>query len=134
MTYFPDLSAYTYSKVLDDGEQTLCVGWLDAEHTFPTGDTPREFRDALRSLCVEKQVAKSRGFHRCNLTTHCRDLPNWPPMSVAVGDKQIPLGSAEIRVPDDGIVYAAPDLIIHYVVDHRYRPPDEFMAAVRRST
>jgi len=41
------------------------------------------------------------------------------------------LGSAEIRVVgQDGTVYAAPDLIYHYVVVHDYRPPEEFIQAV----
>ncbi len=33
-------------------------------------------------------------------------------------------------VGQDGTVYAAPDLIYHYVVAHHYRPPDEFIQAV----
>jgi hypothetical protein len=41
------------------------------------------------------------------------------------------LGSAEIRVPGSGgRIYAAPDLIYHYVEAHGYRPPDEFVEAV----
>jgi len=28
------------------------------------------------------------------------------------------------------VVYAAPDLIYHYVVEHHYCPPDEFIQAV----
>lgn len=42
------------------------------------------------------------------------------------------LGHAEIRaVSDDGVLYVAPNLIIHYIVDHLYGPPAEFIAAVR---
>ena len=37
----------------------------------------------------------------------------------------------EIRVRgDERTVYAAPTLIVHYVEAHRYRPPEEFIAAV----
>jgi hypothetical protein len=39
-------------------------------------------------------------------------------------------GSAEIRVVGVGRVYAAPDLIGHYVEAHGYCPPEEFIAAV----
>jgi hypothetical protein len=28
------------------------------------------------------------------------------------------------------IVYMAPRLVLHYIVEHRYRPPDEFVEAV----
>lgn len=41
------------------------------------------------------------------------------------------LGSAEIRVPSRlGVVYAAPDMIYHYIKDHDYVPPQEFIDAV----
>jgi hypothetical protein len=41
------------------------------------------------------------------------------------------LGSAEIRVPGkSGIQYACPNMIYHYLQDHNYRPPDEFITAV----
>ena len=42
------------------------------------------------------------------------------------------LGSAEIRVfGADGSVYAAPTLLYHYVSVHHYKPPDEFMRAMK---
>ena len=42
---------------------------------------------------------------------------------------QIVLGAAEIRVLDlcRKVVYAAPNLIIHYIIDHKYLPPKEFV-------
>jgi hypothetical protein len=43
------------------------------------------------------------------------------------------VGSAEIRVhAPSGAIYAAPDMIIHYVEKHGYRPPDHFVQAVMR--
>jgi hypothetical protein len=43
----------------------------------------------------------------------------------------IPCGSAELHVAAaDGRVYAAPSLVLHYVRDHGYGPPAEFVAAV----
>jgi hypothetical protein len=41
------------------------------------------------------------------------------------------LGSAEIRIPGKGKVYAAPDLVVHYVGKHGYQPPPEVVAAIR---
>jgi hypothetical protein len=40
------------------------------------------------------------------------------------------LGSAEIRVFAVGVIYAAPDLVFHYVRDHEYKPPQTFIDAV----
>ncbi|GAA2488766.1 hypothetical protein [Streptomyces longisporus] len=34
-------------------------------------------------------------------------------------------------VSDDGVLYVAPNLIIHDIVDHLYAPPAEFIDAVR---
>ena len=39
-------------------------------------------------------------------------------------------GSAEIRVRGANRVYAAPELVYHYVVAHQYKPPREFIEAV----
>lgn len=40
------------------------------------------------------------------------------------------VGSAEIRVFYQGKTYAAPNLLYHYVVEHHYQPPSEFIEAV----
>ncbi len=47
------------------------------------------------------------------------------------GDR-IELGSAEIRVfGDRGKIYAAPNMIYHYVTSHHYKPPSEFVQALK---
>ncbi len=47
------------------------------------------------------------------------------------GGGELVLGSAEIRVfGSNGVTYAAPDMIYHYVAEHEYKPPDEFIEAV----
>src|SRR5262249_8758090 len=38
--------------------------------------------------------------------------------------------SSEFEVPGLGVVYCAPDMITHYVEEHEYRPPQEFIDAV----
>lgn len=40
------------------------------------------------------------------------------------------MGSADIWVPGVDAVYNAPNLIVHYIRHHRYRPPECFCAAV----
>jgi hypothetical protein len=37
-----------------------------------------------------------------------------------------------LYVPTPERVYIAPAMILHYVVEHRYRPPDEFMHALQQ--
>jgi hypothetical protein len=38
-------------------------------------------------------------------------------------------GSAEFRVKGRSVAYAAPQLLVHYVAEHGYLPPDEFCVA-----
>ena len=47
-------------------------------------------------------------------------------------EQQIWLGSAEIRVfSSSGEIYAAPNIIYHYVSVHQYKPPTVFTQALR---
>ncbi len=117
MTWFADLSPYTYFEP-DRRPGLLNIGWLDRAHEFPVGETPPELAATLARLCADERVAQTRGRHSCNLP----------------GDRTGAYGSAEIRVKGEGgVVYAAPELIHHYVTAHRYRPPEGFIAAVLMS-
>lgn len=113
MTYFEDLSPYTYFHGDEDPPGTVNVGWLAVKHPFATGDTSVEFRAKLALLC-ERPVKQTRGTHECYF---CKGRGK-------------PWSSAEMRVSDDERTYAAPLLIHHYVVAHNYRPPQEFIDAV----
>ncbi len=124
MTYYPDLTFYTY-KCLKKGYSALNVGWLDIEHAYPVGDVSNTFLDRLWAFCREP-VFKSRGFNGCEF---CH-IPGRPIEEQRVNER-LRLGSAEVHVMGrDGQVYAAPDLIYHYVVAHHYCPPEEFIQGV----
>jgi len=48
--------------------------------------------------------------------------------------ERIELGYAEIRVfGERGRIYAAPNLLYHYVIVHHYKPPEEFVHALKYS-
>jgi hypothetical protein len=113
VTYFPDLTAYTYLHPEEEPPNTVNIGWLDRAYPYPAGKTNKKFHVKLRQISLLR-VKQTRGFHTCYF---CKG-PNRPH------------GSAEIRVPGEGKVYAAPELVHHYVVAHRYKPPEEFIAAV----
>ncbi|WP_444843366.1 DUF7919 family protein [Enhygromyxa salina] len=44
--------------------------------------------------------------------------------------EELKLGSGQIRVLHGATWYASPNLIVHYVAEHEYRPPDVFLDAV----
>jgi len=124
MAYYPDLSLYTY---LPSGMSptTLNVGWLDKLHIYPQAEVPDTFTERLWSFCC-RPVEQTRGLQEC---VFCPKA-DWI-VRQRRGDEELLLGSAEIRVFGRGdTVYAAPNLIYHYVVAHRYCPPAEFIQAV----
>ena len=114
MTHFADLSEHTYTP--SDGLRLLNVGWLGSEHAFERGETPAEFREALGRLAASP-VWMHRGKHYCEFCP----------------DGRRAAGSGQIRVEgEQGVWYAAPALVHHYVEAHSYRPPEAFIAAVMR--
>jgi hypothetical protein len=123
MTYYPDLSPYEYRP---DSVRACNVGWLDENYPFPTGPTSTAFHERLLVHCrFECTVHHYFGLHECQFCASPE-----PQVKVPWGDEQISLGNGEIRVIGTDVVYAAPTLIYHYVVDHDYQPPEEFVEAV----
>jgi hypothetical protein len=123
MSYFPDLSPYDYC---DNVPGLINIGWLDRAKPFPTGTVDTRIITKIGELCKSPQNLL-RGFHRC---PWCDE---WPVQEAYIGDGQLlPLGNGEIRVNAGGIywTYAAPTLIYHYILRHRYLPPMEFLDAV----
>jgi hypothetical protein len=122
--YFPDLSSYQYIKQ-ELGPILLNVGWLDKTHEYKSGEVSDIFIERLWLFC-QSSTHHTLGFHVCSLCIK-------PAFGLCVhrGDEDLWLGSAEIRVfGSNGVAYAAPNLIYHYVVDHHYYPPEEFINAV----
>lgn len=135
MTEFADLSPYRYLAPTPD-EIELTVGWINTENPFPTGTVPMEFIDHLWNFC-RRAFMQTRGIHECDACAQTRvsrimdgrRLDRFNDFKFMGEEKT--LGSAEIRVfGKDGKIYCAPDLIFHYVFDHNYRPPSEFIEAV----
>jgi hypothetical protein len=119
--YFTDLSPYQYIA-RTSGPNVLNVGWLDVEHEFSKKEASEDLLDALFEK-IRPPVNKTRGFHRCPFC-------NQPSFGVTVTRKgvSVTLGSAEVRVEAKDVkIYAAPDMIYHYVAEHDYCPPQEFI-------
>lgn len=124
MTYFPDLTDYSYGMSKNSSAHVKNVGWLSSGVAFPVAVPASDFVDRLWRFCLVS-VEQTRGLHECEFC--CSREAN-----VAMrNNEEILLGSAEIRVfSGDGKIYAAPNLIFHYVVSHNYSPPEEFIRAV----
>ena len=111
--YYPDLHCECQ---IARGPRLRAIGWLAAGHPFATGVTPglvERLADHLSSADRWLPVM-SFGVHFCEFCS---------------GGKRIG-GSQNLIVPHRERIYVAPELVLHYVRDHGYRPPEEFVRAL----
>ena len=104
--YFPDLSKYSY---LFKDANRVNIGWLSNQHPFSVGSV-----DTMTLMRLEEYliVNKCRGFHVCEFC----------------GEEK---GNGEIEIKgSNGDIFVSPSMIIHYIKEHGYRPPDVFIKAV----
>lgn len=131
MTYYPDLSAYEYTELEDDGEPHLNVGWLAAPHPFATKAPDDELIERL-NLLRTNPVNQFRGSHPCDYCVaeirEQGDLSG-PALFTALREADA-LGNGEIVIKGGRGWYHAPVMITHYVERHDYSPPAEFVDAV----
>ncbi|QGM47656.1 hypothetical protein [Methylocystis heyeri] len=124
MTYYEDLSEYSYHGGAFHRPGTWNVGWLGLGHEFQKAEPTKEVLDKLWRFC-RISVAQMRGIHDCEF---CGDDSYYAERD----GEALLLGTSEIRVfSPTGKIYAAPTLIYHYIEHHNYRPPDEFIQALK---
>ena len=126
--YLPDLEIYP------SGEHrskltAKAVGWLDANHPYPKGNSTDIFVQNLWHRCKNPPI-KHFGYHVCGLCGH--DENNWG-IRIDNGQEQFDVGNGDIIVFGQEDIYVAPNMIYHYVVNHNYQPPDSFVIATLNS-
>jgi hypothetical protein len=126
MAYFEDLTPYTYCR----GEEYLLnVGWLASPYPFRRGPVAYQFAARLFHL-ADKPVRLMRGLHYCDFCKPPQDIIDQDPSYMDVWEMNR-CGSGEIRVKhSNGVCYSAPTLIWHYIVEHQYQPPQQFIDAL----
>ena len=131
MTAFKDLTPYDYLGKRETSEiPVLNIGWLGTDE-FNKGETSPEFKAILFQFCLDSNlVLIMRGFHACpfyglSWIEWGRSHPEYGPDAGLMS-----IGDGEIRVIGKSVIYAAPALIYHYVFEHGYLPPKEFVDAV----
>lgn len=117
-----------YSPDLAQPGPSQCVGYLWFGHSYPRGKVSPLVFERLVAL-VETRWRVSPGHHTCNLGW-CVVLPDIAQRKFRCREKVLVLGSSDILVPADRVIYYAPDLILHYIRWHHYQPPECFCAAV----
>jgi len=95
-------------------------------------------------LLATKPVELYRGRHICEVCTEPKDLiktyiPNRGNGKLVDPESQWAKwadrrwSNGEIRVASDGVTYAAPILIVHYIEEHGYLPPTQFLEAIDKA-
>lgn len=108
---------------MDSGDHVRAIGWLGEGHPFPVGSVSPELLAALRAHVRSAwQPIVCAGPHFCEL---CPEPP-----AGKRGRKSRAGASGNVWIPAEDAVYVAPGLIDHYIEEHGYQPPDEFVAAV----
>lgn len=132
MTYYKDLTPCDYF-----GEKLsshfLAIGWLDHKHPFSEGSSSRELVEKLATYIQSARApGVFAGFHRCELCNY--DTWATPFSQPKSSDPLVTgqgLGTRNLFIPNgEGQLYVIPSLALHYIIDHGYRPPEEFLSAL----
>lgn len=90
------------------------VGWLERGRAFAEGPVDRQVYERLQELLENPwEPMATAGVHACDLCLY-----------------KGALGKSNLFVPGHGFLYVCPELIVHYMNAHGYRPPAEFCHAV----
>lgn len=130
MTHFADFSPCTYHDGPFDSDNWRCpllaVGWLEHPHEFPRGgELAQKVRDRIAFLRFASRLMYGeisfRGLHECSW---CR--------SHGVVDLRATLSDSHTNlfIPATDRVFVAPGRIDHYVEQHGYLLPEEFLQAL----
>lgn len=123
---FVDMSFYSYC-LESSLKNVLNVGWLSGQEKLPERKSlPEEVIEKLGSIINSEDPANyrinmTRGIHPCEFC----------------GRRSFELsyiGSCEVLIPEPArnIFFATPSMVYHYIKDHGYEPPKEFVDAVMK--
>ena len=118
MSFFPDMGCET---MVAGGQHIRAIGWLHPDHSHTEGVVPQDFLARLKAFAARSGDSAEAlyfgafgGFHTCEFCGRAHGIGNF-------------------GVPSGDLLFVAPEMVVHYVEQHGYCPPPEFVAAVLRS-
>jgi hypothetical protein len=117
------------------------VGWLDGIHPFSKGPVDRHLVEKMKLLATNP-VELYRGRHTCEVCIEPTDVvKTFLHDTVKIIDPSCSRkqwaaqrwSNGEMRVAGEGVIFAAPVLIVHYIEQHGYMPPFQFLKAVEQA-
>lgn len=117
--YF-NLFGHDFTKILH------AVGWLDPDNPYPRGEVPLEFLRKLVSLMTFTWAPSFfLGNQPCLFCEPPGEIEHFE-----FEEQIVKIGTRNLFVPTQSGVFVAPSLILHYIKEHHYAPPDIFQKAV----
>jgi hypothetical protein len=102
---------YAYSSLIPAKFIATMVGWLGKE-VLSTGEVAPETLRKLQWACNNRKIDQGwLGEHECEI---CHEY----------------FDRGELLIDDGNNMYVAPRMIVHYIKNHFYCPPQEFINAV----
>ncbi|HWQ15067.1 MAG TPA: hypothetical protein VNL77_19880 [Roseiflexaceae bacterium] len=142
MTWYADLETCTYFPQRSD--RLLAVGWLERKYPYTRGTTDPRVIDRFAEFLVNQGrhvPGVFLGGHSCSFCFPDDERWDQDPegrwqfgggswLRMEFKGQRIQLGIANLFIPGKGVMYVAPSLMLHYMVDHGYTPPQVFSDAL----
>jgi len=101
----------------------VAIGYLSIDEEFEKGEVSQNFLTKLKVLWNEGGVTGALGFHECEF---CIDEGNYEKRGMSNSEKVLIDRENKIK-------YLFPEMIFHYITEHKFKPSNEFIEFVMRS-
>jgi hypothetical protein len=109
MTFHPDMSP--------ESQAIRAIGWLHPDHPYSKGEVAPEFLARLKEFVARRVYGADEVYSGPHTCEFCRKAT----------------GMQNLAVPSRDLLFVAPEMVVHYIEEHRYQPPAQFVEAVLRS-
>lgn len=126
---YTDLSSYSHNlkKSLPD---VMNIGWLDKSSDYKTGSIGNEFIEKLIAIYLNDDEFNGRTKLARSTNAVCNICGCVSPL-IKKNGISYSIDLEEIWIPSIGNGhFASPAIVIHYIIDHSYVPPDEYIQSV----
>ncbi len=124
---------YLDNSIYEDSNLPIFnIGWLGKGAPFSQGNVDEFFINKLIAIYRRERVNITRSIYPCPFCFQSYDsILDYDGILLEDQKNEI-LGISEIWLPNkqNTKVFVSPDLIIHYIRDHGYLPPQEYIDAV----
>ena len=100
--------------------KSVAIGYLSIEEEYNKGPVSQNFINKLQQLWDTGATLMSLGHHECEL---CIDEGNYTKRALSSSEKIL-------RDDKNKIEYMFPQMIFHYIEEHGYQPPEDFVIFV----